>query len=348
MRALLEGLVPGLPAAADAVDPRAGRAASRCTRSRLIRMLVGDGRARARRRRDLPRRRSRSTTIDIPASLRSLVAARLDALPAADRALLQDAAVLGQTFTVEALASLTGESAGTLEPRLRALIRPRPAGPRHRSPLAGTRPVRVRPVGHPRGRLRHARQARPAGPPPRRGPLLRGARRRGAGWRPRDALPGGVPGGRRRAGGRCARRPGADRAARRRGTSCIPGIADAGDRLLDVSARVARSGAGPSRAGPAGGGDRRGGGPSRAGRGPIRARDHGLAGARRPDAGGACGRCRRRRRPAARTRPSPGDPRSAPSSISVHPTRAIAGGSSCGRSRPGRCFARSSHGRPST
>ena len=112
MRALLSGLVPGLPAAATrSILERAGGIPLYAVE--MIRMLVGsgalvpagDGTYRATKPLD---------AIDIPPSLRSLVAARLDALPAADRALLQDAAVLGQTFAVEALASLTGESARDL------------------------------------------------------------------------------------------------------------------------------------------------------------------------------------------------------------------------------------------
>jgi class 3 adenylate cyclase/tetratricopeptide (TPR) repeat protein len=61
--------------------------------------------------------------LEIAPTLQALVAARLDALPPADRSLLQDAAVLGQTFTTEALAAMTGESPDTLAPRLSALVR---------------------------------------------------------------------------------------------------------------------------------------------------------------------------------------------------------------------------------
>ena len=59
----------------------------------------------------------------IPPSLRALVAARLDSLPVADRTLLQDAAVLGQSFTIPGLAGVSGEEPATLEARLRALVR---------------------------------------------------------------------------------------------------------------------------------------------------------------------------------------------------------------------------------
>jgi tetratricopeptide (TPR) repeat protein len=59
----------------------------------------------------------------IPESLRSLIGARLDALEPADRTLLQDASVLGRTFSPSALASIAGISESELEPRLRLLVR---------------------------------------------------------------------------------------------------------------------------------------------------------------------------------------------------------------------------------
>ncbi len=59
----------------------------------------------------------------IPETLQALIAARLDSLDASDRSLLQDASVLGQTFTLDALAAITGESADQLESRLRVLVR---------------------------------------------------------------------------------------------------------------------------------------------------------------------------------------------------------------------------------
>ena len=52
-----------------------------------------------------------------------MIAARLDALPPAERRVLQDAAVLGKTFTADALEAITGESAAALEPTLRSLAR---------------------------------------------------------------------------------------------------------------------------------------------------------------------------------------------------------------------------------
>lgn len=61
--------------------------------------------------------------LDIPGTLHALIAARLDALPAADRTLLQDAAVLGKSFTIEALAAVAGGERAGLEPRLRELAK---------------------------------------------------------------------------------------------------------------------------------------------------------------------------------------------------------------------------------
>ena len=48
------------------------------------------------------------THLDVPDTLHALIAARLDALGPAERSLLQDAAILGQTFTVASLAAVTG------------------------------------------------------------------------------------------------------------------------------------------------------------------------------------------------------------------------------------------------
>ena len=53
----------------------------------------------------------------------ALIASRLDALPPEERALIADAAVLGQSFTAAGLAAVAGASTSALEPRLRALVR---------------------------------------------------------------------------------------------------------------------------------------------------------------------------------------------------------------------------------
>ena len=61
--------------------------------------------------------------VSLPESLHALVGARLDRLDDESRLLLQDAAVLGQSFTVEGMTVLTGGSAADLGPKLRGLAR---------------------------------------------------------------------------------------------------------------------------------------------------------------------------------------------------------------------------------
>jgi tetratricopeptide (TPR) repeat protein len=59
----------------------------------------------------------------VPETLTALIAARLDELDAADRGLVADAAVLGQSFTLAGVAAVSGQDPTALEPRLRALVR---------------------------------------------------------------------------------------------------------------------------------------------------------------------------------------------------------------------------------
>ena len=60
--------------------------------------------------------------LEVPETLHALIAARLDSLSPDDRSLLQDASILGKTFTLQALSAVTAERAG-LEPRLKDLVR---------------------------------------------------------------------------------------------------------------------------------------------------------------------------------------------------------------------------------
>jgi class 3 adenylate cyclase/tetratricopeptide (TPR) repeat protein len=120
MRELLAGLVPDLPERTTrAILERADGIPLYAVE--MVRMLVADGR--------LEEADGVYHTVGdlgdlrVPDTLQSLIASRLDALEPADRSLLQDGAVLGQTFSVPALAALTGETPETLEPRLRALVR---------------------------------------------------------------------------------------------------------------------------------------------------------------------------------------------------------------------------------
>ena len=61
--------------------------------------------------------------IAVPETLTALIAARLDGLDPADRALIADASVLGQSFTLAALAALNGGDPGILEAQLTGLVR---------------------------------------------------------------------------------------------------------------------------------------------------------------------------------------------------------------------------------
>ena len=188
--------------------------------------------------------------LQVPETLHALIASRLDALGPEDRALLQDAAVLGQEL--HARWPRGGDRRRAADPRASAArphaqgvpgLRGRPAFPR-------ARPVRLRPGDHPGGRLRHALEGRPpraapGGGPPLRGrgrrrarrrrgrPLRRGAAgdagrpRRARPWRPRPGL--ARPGG---GAGDLARFTGAGAGVRRAGVSRSPRPASSACRAL--------------------------------------------------------------------------------------------------------------------
>ena len=120
MRELLAGIVPGLP------EPVVERILARADGIPLyavetIRMFLADGRLVVED--GVFRPAGDLGDIDVPPTLHALVASRLDALPAADRGLLQDAAVLGQSFSLAALAAVNGLDPDALVPRLTGLVR---------------------------------------------------------------------------------------------------------------------------------------------------------------------------------------------------------------------------------
>jgi class 3 adenylate cyclase/tetratricopeptide (TPR) repeat protein len=120
MRELLAGLVPGLPPrAVAAIVARADGVPLYAVET--VRSLLADGRLVERDGRYEPV--GDLSELAVPESLTALIASRLDALDPVDRSLLQDAAVLGQSFGIPALASLSGVPAEELEPRLRVLVR---------------------------------------------------------------------------------------------------------------------------------------------------------------------------------------------------------------------------------
>jgi class 3 adenylate cyclase/tetratricopeptide (TPR) repeat protein len=61
--------------------------------------------------------------ITVPETLQALIASRLDALGAQDRAVAQSAGVLGKSFTIDALAAVTGMPRDGLQPSLATLVR---------------------------------------------------------------------------------------------------------------------------------------------------------------------------------------------------------------------------------
>ncbi|HEV7605337.1 MAG TPA: adenylate/guanylate cyclase domain-containing protein [Candidatus Limnocylindrales bacterium] len=120
MRELLAGLVPGLPASTvRSIVARADGIPLYAVET--IRMLVSDGRLTEVDGRYEPV--GELGELAVPETLQALIAARLDGLRPADRALLQDAAVLGQSFTLAGLAAVSGEDPAALEGRLRDLAR---------------------------------------------------------------------------------------------------------------------------------------------------------------------------------------------------------------------------------
>jgi len=121
MRELLRGLMPQLPdAPIEQVLARADGIPLYAVE--MVRMLIADGRLEP-----LQNGTYRLTgdlgELALPDSLRALVAARLDGLDVADRALMQDATVLGQTFDHHALAAITDQDEQVVEARLRALVK---------------------------------------------------------------------------------------------------------------------------------------------------------------------------------------------------------------------------------
>ncbi len=62
-------------------------------------------------------------TLEVPETLHALIAARLDGLSPEERRTLGDAAVLGKTFTAQALAALSGLEREPLEELLAGLVR---------------------------------------------------------------------------------------------------------------------------------------------------------------------------------------------------------------------------------
>jgi len=120
MRQLLAGLVPGLPEGA--IRTIVGRADGIPMYAvETVRMLLAEGRLVLHD--GVYRPDGDLANVAIPDTLTAVIASRLDGLPPDDRALVSDAAVLGQSFTPAALAVVSGLSEADLEHRLRGLVR---------------------------------------------------------------------------------------------------------------------------------------------------------------------------------------------------------------------------------
>ncbi len=120
MRELLAGLVPGLPSGAvKAIVERADGIPLYAVET--VRMLLAEGKLALEDGAYRPI--GDLANLAVPETLTALIASRLDGLAAEDRALVSDAAVLGQSFTLAALSSVSGIADAELEPRLRALVR---------------------------------------------------------------------------------------------------------------------------------------------------------------------------------------------------------------------------------
>jgi class 3 adenylate cyclase/tetratricopeptide (TPR) repeat protein len=120
MRELLDGMVPGMPPKmAEAIVERADGIPLYAVET--VRMLVARGQLVEEEGAYHPV--GELTELAVPETLTALIAARLDSLDPAERSLLQDAAVLGQSFTVGALAAVSGVESAELGPRLRSMVK---------------------------------------------------------------------------------------------------------------------------------------------------------------------------------------------------------------------------------
>ncbi|CAN5183341.1 hypothetical protein BH20ACT5_BH20ACT5_19320 [soil metagenome] len=116
---LLQGLVPGLPAEVSrriiATAQGVPLYAVELVRSMIDRRLVSAGDGRYAVIADV-------RELDVPGTLTSLITARLDALPAAERALVKDLAVLGDSFPASSVAAISHAPAERVNGLLTGLV----------------------------------------------------------------------------------------------------------------------------------------------------------------------------------------------------------------------------------
>ncbi|MEO5704022.1 MAG: adenylate/guanylate cyclase domain-containing protein, partial [Candidatus Limnocylindrales bacterium] len=122
MRELLEGLAPGLPKEpVGLIVQRADGVPLYAVET--VRMLVADGKLELSEADGTYHPTADLTELAVPETLAALIAARLDGLSPTERKLVSDAAVLGQSFTLAALASVAGVPDIELHLLLQTLIR---------------------------------------------------------------------------------------------------------------------------------------------------------------------------------------------------------------------------------
>jgi class 3 adenylate cyclase/tetratricopeptide (TPR) repeat protein len=120
MRSLLEGLVPGLPdTLRDQILARAEGVPLYAMET--VRMLLDRGHLV--REGSVYRPAGPVSALEVPETLHALIAARLDGLSDDERRVVQDGAVLGKTFTRNAVEALSGIGAAQVEGVLHALVR---------------------------------------------------------------------------------------------------------------------------------------------------------------------------------------------------------------------------------
>ncbi len=120
MRALLSGLVPGLPIEIEErILERAAGVPLYAVET--VRMLLDRGLLA--QEGSFYRPTGPIETLEVPETLHALIAARLDGLSPEERRAVQDASVLGKTFFKAGLAAVSGVSEEELEPVLASLLR---------------------------------------------------------------------------------------------------------------------------------------------------------------------------------------------------------------------------------
>ncbi len=119
MAEMLRGMVPGLPEDLSALilDRAAGVPLYAVE---TVRMLIDRGLLVEER--GVYRANGSLEALEVPESLHALIAARLDSLPPRERSMLQDAAVLGKSFTGAALSAITNIPETEVEPLLASLV----------------------------------------------------------------------------------------------------------------------------------------------------------------------------------------------------------------------------------